>query len=147
MTRQVLGWLESALVLASRWPATDLIELASALEPMALDVDSAEERWEELLGNLPHRAEELDRLRATPPQQRNDARRLLLLHRVWRQVMLLAPVDLPRVRALASAAGQGELPAYLRRHPDGADYLESALTLPPDEVKRWLRHQEPSGGG
>ncbi len=149
MSRRVLGWLEAALPLAAEWPPTEVIELASALEPMPLEADDPEacqERWDELLRNLPQRAQELEGVRSTPPAERADARRLLLLHRVWRQLMLLAPADPVRARELARAVLRRKLPAYVQRHPDGAEYLEAARTLPLTEVKRWLRHQEPSGG-
>lgn len=148
----MLGWLEAALPCAERWPATDLIELASALEPMALEAglpdaeERCSERWAELLRNLPQRARELTALRKSPPAPRADSRRLLLLHRVWRQLMLLAPADPVRAAELALAVRHRKLPAYVRRYPDGADYLEAARTLPLAEIKRWLRYQEPAGG-
>jgi len=149
--KQVLAWLEAALPLAE-WPATDVIELASALEPMALEAELVDaparcgERWHELQRNLPQRAAELRALRAQPPASRTNRRRLLLLHRVWRQLMLLAPADPARARELARAVRERKLPAYVRRHPDGADYLESARTLPLVEIIRWLQYQEPAGG-
>lgn len=146
-----MGWLEAALPCAQEWSATDVIELATALEPMALECglldaeDRWNERWDELERNLSHRPEEMRRLRSASPARRASARRLLLLHRAYRQFMLLAPAELARVRALAAALRvRGSLKHYLHLYPDGASYLKAALDMPLAEAKHWLRHQEPS---